>query len=127
MQAILGGILETKYYLYDLLNTHPDMVCVNPDDSGLITLFRVYPKGIDAKAQFHKELNEPKSRDDLLKHNKLTKAVGDKLFEWFRAGKKIDGKYTPYMSFSTGFRNAEYNLDGTDSEAVIYRAEIVSR
>ncbi len=24
------------------------------------------------------------------------------------------------MSFSTGFRNAEYNLDGTDADAVIY-------
>ena len=120
MQAILGGILETKYYLFDLIKTHSDMVCVNPDDSGLITLFRVYPKGTDATAQFNKELNERTSRTDLLKHNKLTKDVGDKLYEWFRAGKKIDGKYTPYMSFSTGFRNAEYNLDGTDQEAVVY-------
>jgi L-2,4-diaminobutyrate decarboxylase len=120
MQAILGGILETKYYLFDLLNTHSDMVCVNPDDSGLITLFRVYPKGTDAKAQFEKELNEPKSRADLVKHNKLTEAVGNKLYEWFRAGKKIDGKYTPYMSFSTGFRNTEYNRDGTDAEAIVY-------
>jgi hypothetical protein len=24
------------------------------------------------------------------------------------------------MSFSTGFRNAEYNLDGADSDAVVY-------
>ncbi len=120
MQAILGGILETKYYLYDLLSVQKDMACVNVDDSGLITLFRVYPKGIDAKAQYEKELNEKASRADLLKHNTLTKDVGDKLFEWFRAGKKIDGKYTPYMSFSTGFRNTEYNLDGTDAEAVIY-------
>ncbi len=120
MQAILGGILETKYYLYDLLKTHSDMVCVNPDDSGLITLFRVYPKGVDAEAQYEKELKEPKARSDLVKHNELTKAVGDKLFEWFRAGKQIDGKYTPYMSFSTGFRNAEYNREGTDKDAVIY-------
>lgn len=120
MRAILGGILETKYYLYDLLKTHDDMVCVNPDDSGLITLFRVYPEGVDATAQYEKELTEPKARGALLKHNALTKAVGDKLFEWFRAGKKIDGKYTPYMSFSTGFRNAEYNREGTDADAVIY-------
>ena len=120
MQSILGGILETKYYLYDLLKTHSDMVCANPDDTGLITLFRVYPKGVDANAQFEKELNEPASRADLLKNNKLTEAVGNKLFEWFRAGKKIDGKYTPYMSFSTGFRNTEYNRDGTDAEAVVY-------
>lgn len=120
MQSVLGGILETKYRLYDLLKTHKDMICANPDDTGLITLFRVYPKGTDAKTQFHKELNDKGSRADLLKHNKLTHDVGDKLFEWFRAGKKIDGKYTPYMSFSTGFRNAEYNRDGTDEVAVVY-------
>jgi glutamate/tyrosine decarboxylase-like PLP-dependent enzyme len=120
MQAILGGILETKYYLYDLLNTRSDMVCVNHDDSGLVTLFRVYPKGTDAKAQFEKELTDAGSRTDLLKHNKLTEAVGNKLFDWYRAGKQIDGKYTPYMSFSTGFRNADYNRDGTDAEAVVY-------
>ena len=120
MQAVLGGILETKYYLYDLLSAQSDMVCVNPDDSGLITLFRVYPKGIDARVQFEKELNEPAHRADLLKHNELTEAVGNKLFEWFRAGKKIEGKHTPYMSFSTGFRNTNYNRDGADSEAVVY-------
>jgi L-2,4-diaminobutyrate decarboxylase len=120
MQAILGGILETKYYLYDLLKTHSEMVCVNPDDTGLITLFRAYPNGIDATAQYAKELNESGSRADLIKHNELTKAIGDKLYEWYREGKQIDGKYTPYMSFSTGFRNTEYNIDGGDAEAVVY-------
>jgi glutamate/tyrosine decarboxylase-like PLP-dependent enzyme len=120
MQSILGGILETKYYLYDLLKTHSDMICVNPDDTGLITLFRVYPTGTDAADQYKKELADKTSRADLQKHNKLTKDVGDKLYEWFRAGKKIDGKYTPYMSFSTGFRNTEYNREGTDTDAVIF-------
>jgi L-2,4-diaminobutyrate decarboxylase len=47
-------------------------------------------------------------------------AVGNKLFDWFREGKPIDGKYTPYMTFSTGFRNADYNCNGTDAEAVVY-------
>jgi L-2,4-diaminobutyrate decarboxylase len=120
MQSVLGGILESKYSLYDLVAKEKDLVCVNPDDSGLITLFRVYPKGTDAKAQYNKELTQSGSKADLVKHNKMTKDIGDKLFEWFRAGKKIDGKYTPYMSFSTGFRNAEYNREGTDEEAVIY-------
>lgn len=120
MQSILGGILESKYSLYDLVNKETDMVCVNPDDTGLITLFRVYPKGIDAKTQYKKELTQSGSRADLLRNNKLTKDVGDKLFEWFRAGKKVDGKYTPYMSFSTGFRNTEYNREGADTDAVIY-------
>ena len=120
MQAILGGILETKYYLYDLIDEQSDMVCVNPDDTGLITLYRVYPKGINAKAQFQKELTDPAGRADLVRNNILTEAVGNKLFEWFRAGKKIDGKYTPWMSFSTGFRVAEYNRDEKDSEEVVF-------
>jgi L-2,4-diaminobutyrate decarboxylase len=33
----------------------------------------------------------------------LTEAVGNKLYEWFRAGKKIDGKSTPYMSLALEF------------------------
>ncbi len=75
---------------------------------------------MDAKLQFDKELNDRTHRADLIKHNQLTEAVGNKLFEWFRAGKKIDGKYTPYMSFSTGFRNVDYNRDGTDADAVVF-------
>jgi len=119
-QALLGGILETKYYLYDLLKTHSDMICVNGDDTGFITLFRVYEKGVDAAAQYEKELTDKNARADLLKHNVMTKAVGDKLWDWFRAGKKIDGQYTPYMSYSTGFRNTEYNRDATDADATVF-------
>ena len=55
-----------------------------------------------------------------MRNNILTEAVGNKLFEWFRAGKKIDGKYTPWMSFSTGFRVTEYNRDEKDSEEVVF-------
>jgi L-2,4-diaminobutyrate decarboxylase len=120
MQAILGGILETKYYFYDLISTQSDIICVNPDDTSLVTLFRVYPEEVDARIQFEKELKDPKSRAELIKHNQLTEAIGNKMFEWFRAGKKIDGKYTPYTSFSTGFRTTDYNRDGQDPEAVVY-------
>lgn len=120
MQSLLGGILETKYSFFDQLNVTSDFVCANPDDSGLVTLFRVYPANEDAKTQFAKELNDRTSRAELLEHNELTEAVGNKMFEWFRAGKKIDGKYTPYTSFSTGFRTTNYSRDGEDPEAVIY-------
>lgn len=119
MQAVLGGILETKYYLYNLLATQPDIVCANPDDTGLVTLFRIYPDGTDAKRQIERELRDPAHRAELLRHNELTQAVGDKLFEWFRSGRKVDGKYTPYLSYTTAFRTAEYNRDGSDPEAVV--------
>jgi len=95
-------------------------VCVNPEDTGLITLYRVYPKGTDAKAQFQKELTNPAGRADLIENNHLTEAIGNKLFKWIRDGKKVDGQFTPWMSFSTGFRTAEYNRDEKDSEEVVF-------
>jgi glutamate/tyrosine decarboxylase-like PLP-dependent enzyme len=124
MQAILGGILESKYYLYDRLAALPDLVCVNPDDSNLVTLFRVYPKGINATNQYAQELTDPAMRSELIRHNHLTEAVGNLLFEWYRSGKTIGGKFTPHMSFSTGFRTATYNQDGTDAESVVYALKI---
>jgi len=119
-QSVLGGILENKVYLKNKIELNPEMVCVNPFDYGLVTLLRIYPKGFDAQIQFNSELRDPVFRADLIKYNKLTHAIGDKLFEWFRSGKKINNHCTPYLSFSTGFRTAEYNREMKDSEAVIY-------
>lgn len=120
MQAVLGGILETKYCLFDLLEESPDLVCANAGDSGLVTLFRVYPPGMDARQQFARELNDPLARDELLTHNRLIEDVGNKLFEWYRTGKQLHGQYTPHLSYSTGFRAVNYNRDGNDDKAVVY-------
>ena len=119
-QSILGGILEVRYYLQTLIDEHPQMVMADADDDGFITLFRVYPEGVDADSQFNKELTDKNYRGDLIKYNQFTEAIGEKLFNWYLSGKQINGKYTPHMAYSTGFRNADYNPDGTDPEAVIY-------
>ncbi|MGB2867652.1 MAG: aspartate aminotransferase family protein [Bacteroidota bacterium] len=119
-QSVLGGILENKVYLQQRIEDNAEMVCVNPSDYGLVTLLRIYPDGVDARDQFDLELRDPAFRDDLVRHNNLTRAIGDKMFEWFRSGKTINGRCTPYLSFSTGFRTAEYNRDMKDPEAVIF-------
>ncbi|MCC8171409.1 MAG: hypothetical protein LIP00_06410 [Parabacteroides sp.] len=119
-QAILGGILEVRYYLQTLIDEHPQMVMADADDDGFITLFRIYPEGVDADSQFNKELTDKNYRGDLIKYNQFTQAIGEKLFDWYLSGKQINGKYTPHMAYSTGFRNADYNPAGTDPEAVVY-------
>lgn len=120
LQSILGGILEVRYYLHNLIHEHPQMVCVDPDNTGFIALFRVYPEGIDAEVQYQKEVSDPAFRADLIRNNQLTAAIGEKLFEWYLNGKKVNGQFTPHMSYSTGFRTASYNGDGSDSEAMVY-------
>ena len=123
-QSILGGILETKLYLRQLIYDSESLACANPEDFGLCTLLRAYPRGVDGNAQFEREVTEQSSRDELIRHNVLTRAIGDKLWEWFRAGTLIDGQPTPYLSFTTGFRVTEYNRDATDPEAVIFALKI---
>jgi len=123
-QSILGGILENKVYLQNQLTKNQDMVCVNPDDYGFVTLLRIYPKGINPVDQFNNELNDPTFKTDLIKHNKFIHAIGDKLFEWFRSNKKINGQATPYLSFTTGFRPTTYNRDFHDNDATIYAIKI---
>ncbi len=124
LHAILGGILETKMYLRHLLITIPDLACANPDDYGLCTLFRAYPKDVDGNTQFERELTDPSARGELLAHNELTRQIGEKLWEWIRSGKLVNGKHTPYLSYTTGFRVTEYNRDATDPKAVIYALKI---
>ena len=123
-QSVLGGILENKVYIKNKIENNSEIVCVNPSDYGLVTLLRVYPTAMDAKVQFEKELKDPAFREDLIKHNQFTHDIGDKLFEWFRSGKKINGHCTPYLSFSTGFRATDYNRDMKDSQAVVYAIKI---
>jgi len=96
------------------------MVCVNSSDYGFATLVRIYPNGIDARSQYERELSNSLHRDEVIKHNGLTEAISNKLFEWFRSGKKIADKFTPYLGFSTGFRAVEYNRDMSDPLGVVY-------
>nr|WP_252860697.1 hypothetical protein [Edwardsiella ictaluri] len=77
-----------------------------------------------AHQQYQHELNDPSYKSQLLTNNKLTMDVGNKLYEWFRNGKKINGKYTPYMSFSTGFRVTKYNRDAHDPDATVFALKV---
>lgn len=119
-QAVLGGILEMEHYLRSLLAENPSLVCVNEDDHGFVTLFRVYPEGVDAKEQYRKELTDPAFKQDLIRNNDLQERVANRLWSWFRDGHRHHGAYAPYTSYSTGFRPAAYNRDESDQEAMVY-------
>lgn len=123
-QQILGGILENKIYLLQQLRKHPDMVCVNREDTGWVTLLRIYDKGVTAAPQYEAELNNPKFKAALKRTNKKLEAIGELLWTWFREGKKINGKPTAYLSVTTGFRPVTYNADMRDEKAVVYAIKI---
>ncbi len=119
-QSMLGGILDMEEYLRHLIEKEESTVCVNSDDHGFVTLFRVYPKNVDAKNQYEQELKDPKAIKELEKNNALQEKIGNTLWEWFRDGKTHDGQYGPYISYTSGFRKTDYNSDGSNPKAVIY-------
>lgn len=119
-QAVLGGILEVEEYLRYIVEQESTTVCVNPLDHGFVSLFRVYPRGVDANAQYLRELEDPNAIEDLKKHNQLQEKIANKLWEWFRDGKQHDGRYGPYVSYTSGFRKTDYNPSGSIPDAVIY-------
>lgn len=120
LQAVLGGILEVRLYMDSLIRKQTEMVLADADDTGFITLFRVYPKGTDAREQFSRELSDKNYRADLIRNNRFQQAVGEKMFQWYMSGHKINGKPTPHIAYSTGFRNASWNESGADAEGNVY-------
>jgi len=121
-QVMLGRIIEVGIFFRKLLTKDKNLVCVNPDNHGFVTLFRVYPKHIDAEEQYEKELNDPKYRDELRAYNLLQQRIANKLFAMLRDPvQKIPGwENPPYTSFTSGYRATECNPEEKDSEYLVY-------
>ncbi len=119
-QSLLGGILEMGQYLRDCIDSEDTSVCVNDEDYGFVTLFRVYRRGVNAREQYNRELNEPNARNELIENNKFQQKIADQLWEWFRTDQQLGAEYAPYISYTSGFRPTSYNMDQSDPEAVIY-------
>jgi glutamate/tyrosine decarboxylase-like PLP-dependent enzyme len=117
-RSILGGILEIQHYLRDeVIAKEPTVVCVNAADSGFVTLFRVYKKGVDAKIQYERELTNPAAREELKANNTLQQQIADMLWQWHRDGQLHEGGYAPYISYTSGFRPTNY-ADETEPEFI---------
>ena len=97
------------------------MVCVNPDDTGLITLYRVYPKGTNAKAQFQKELTNPAGRADLVENNHPDGGGRQQAVRMDPCRQKDRRQIHALDELQHRLPNvAEYNRDEKDSEEVVF-------
>jgi len=121
-QVMLGRIIEVGIFFRELLKNDKNLVCVNPDNHGFVTLFRVYPHHINAEEQFEKELTDPNYRDELKAYNQFQQRVANKLFAMLRDPKqKVPGwENPPYTSFTAGYRTPEYAPDEKDNSFFIY-------
>lgn len=124
IRHILAHGLKNKQYMLGQLEPYPDMTCVNRADNGAVLLVRIYPGDTDAALQYDQELHDEACRTQLIQHNTLIQKTADLLWKWFREKKQIDGRFTPYLSITQGFRPTLYNKNAADDEAVIYALKV---
>jgi len=120
-QAMLGRLIEMGLSFRALLEQEKNFVCVNPDNHGFVTLFRVYPRHVDARAQYEREIADSSRGVELRAYNQLQTRVANKLFAMLRdPAQRVPGwESPPYCSLTTGFKSASYRLPGHDEDEPI--------
>ncbi len=75
---------------------------LNRDNFGTVTLFRVYPDGVDTFTMWRQELKEPEYRDALLKHNEYNRKIYDYVHAEALAGRGVT------ISLTDCYRHTSY-------------------
>jgi glutamate/tyrosine decarboxylase-like PLP-dependent enzyme len=74
-RAVLGHLVEMAEVLREHLEGHSATTVLNGENFGTVTLFRVYPDGVDTWSIPQKERSDSAYRDELLRHNEYNRAV----------------------------------------------------
>jgi len=75
LRSLLGHIVSMAEELREQLDGHAATTVVNKGNFGPVTLFRVYPEGVDTFSISEKEMHDPRQRDELRKHNDYNRRI----------------------------------------------------
>jgi len=75
LQALLGHLVTMAEELRDQLEGHAATTVMNGNNFGPVTLFRVYPEGVDTFSMPTQERTDPSCRETLLKHNEYNRRI----------------------------------------------------
>jgi glutamate/tyrosine decarboxylase-like PLP-dependent enzyme len=89
LRATLGHIVEMSQLLREHLEGHEATTVLNRENFGTVTLFRVYPPGVDTFTIKQKEFEDPAFRDTLRRHNDYNRRVSQYLHDEAMAGRGV--------------------------------------
>jgi L-2,4-diaminobutyrate decarboxylase len=75
LQALLGHLVTMAEVLREHLEGHPATHVLNDANFGAVTLFRVYPDGVDTFSVPNREMSDVGYRDQLLAHNEYNRRI----------------------------------------------------
>jgi glutamate/tyrosine decarboxylase-like PLP-dependent enzyme len=102
LQALLGHLVTMAEELREHLEGHASTTVLNGSNFGPVTLFRVYPDGVDTFSMPQQERTDPSCRETLLKHN----AYNRRLFELIQAD-ALEGRGV-VISLTDSYRTTDY-------------------
>jgi glutamate/tyrosine decarboxylase-like PLP-dependent enzyme len=102
LQALLGHVVTMAEALRDQLEGHAATTVLNGDNFGPVTLFRVYPDGVDTFSMPQQERTDPACRDLLRKHNDYNRRI----FELIQAD-ALEGRGV-VISLTDSYRMTDY-------------------
>jgi glutamate/tyrosine decarboxylase-like PLP-dependent enzyme len=102
LRAVLGHMVEMAQLLREHLEGHRATTVLNRDNFGTVTLFRVYPEGVDTFAIKGQEFDNPAFRDSLLRHNEYNRRVYQYVHDEAAAGRGV------MISLTECYRHTSY-------------------
>lgn len=75
LQSLLGHLVTMAETLAEHLEGHAATTVLNDENFGPVTLFRVYPEGVDTFTIPNREMSDPAFRETLQKHNDYNRRI----------------------------------------------------
>ncbi len=86
LRTLLGHIVEMAEVLREGLESHPDLTVLNGENVGPVTLFRVYPSGVDTFSVKEREMSDAGFQQQLIEYNALNRRVFERVHAEALAG-----------------------------------------
>ncbi len=102
LQVTLGHIVEMAQLLREHLEGHAATCVLNRDNFGTVTLFRVYPEGVDTFAIKDQEMSNAAFRGALLKHNVYNRKIYEYVHDEAMSGRGV------VISLTDCYRQSSY-------------------
>jgi L-2,4-diaminobutyrate decarboxylase len=103
LRVTIGHIVEMTQLLREHLEGHASTAVLNRDNFGTVTLFRVYPDGVDTFAIKEQEMNDAAFRTTLLYHNDYNRRIYDYVHKEAMAGRGV------VISLTDSYRQTSYD------------------
>jgi glutamate/tyrosine decarboxylase-like PLP-dependent enzyme len=102
LRSLLGHLVSMAEALRDHLEGHAATTVLNRGNFGPVTLFRVYPDGVDTFSAPEREQRDPRYREQLLAHNAYNRRIFDLVHADALEGKGV------VISMTDCYRESDY-------------------